>query len=142
MPIEYREEPDLSAEDFLSLAQRVWPGSYSSEPVQKALRPTINLTARDQDRLVGCVRILTDGYLFGTLPEILVDPEHQGRGIGRRLMELAWERSPTSLFFGVQPGNEPFFEKLGYQPSLTAYARRKPRPGGWVERYHLFLRVP
>jgi GNAT superfamily N-acetyltransferase len=128
MQIDYAEEPDLSADDFLGLAQRVWPGDYAAEPAQAALGRTINLTARHEGELIGCVRILTDGYLFGTVPEILVNPEYQGQGIGRALMERAWERSPTGLFFGAQPGNEPFFEKLGYERSMVSYARRKPRP--------------
>ncbi|MBW3570974.1 MAG: GNAT family N-acetyltransferase [Gemmatimonadetes bacterium] len=126
--MDYAEEPGLSADDFLGLAQRVWPGDYSREPAQAALGTTINITARLDGTLVGCVRILTDGYFFGTIPEILVIPEHQGRGIGRALMERAWERSPTGLFFGAQPGNEGFFEKLGYTRSMAAYARPRPRP--------------
>jgi GNAT superfamily N-acetyltransferase len=80
-------------------------------------------------RLVGVVRILSDGYFFGTIPEILVDPEYQGRGIGRRLMEMAWEVSPTSLFFGAQPGNGGFFEKVGYARGMASYTRTKPRRG-------------
>ena len=130
MQISYGEEPDLSADDFLALAMRVWPRDYAATLAQEALRRTINLTARDEGRLVGCVRILTDGYFFGTIPEILVDPDYQGRGIGRALMERAWERSPTGLFFGAQPGNEPFFEKLGYERGMASFARRKPRPRG------------
>jgi GNAT superfamily N-acetyltransferase len=128
MRIDYAEEPDLPADDFLGLAQRVWPGDYAPEAAQAALGRTINLTARAGGALIGCVRILTDGYFFGTVPEILVDPDYQGQGIGRALMERAWERSPTGLFFGAQPGNEPFFEKLGYERSMASYSRRKPRP--------------
>jgi GNAT superfamily N-acetyltransferase len=128
MPIDYAEEPQLPADDFLGLAQRVWPGEYAPEAMQAALGRTINLTARVEGDLIGCVRILTDGYLFGTIPEILVSPEYQGQGVGRALMERAWERSPTGLFFGAQPGNEPFFEKLGYAPGMASYSRRKPRP--------------
>jgi ribosomal protein S18 acetylase RimI-like enzyme len=130
MGIQYRvDDRDLDATAFLDLAQRVWPGTYNAEHTQAALQRTFNITAWDGERLVGSVRILSDGYFFGTIPEILVDPAYQRQGIGRRLMELAWERAPTSLFFGVQPGNEGFFEKLGFERSLTSYARRKPRPG-------------
>jgi ribosomal protein S18 acetylase RimI-like enzyme len=122
------DDRDLNATRFLDLAQRVWPGDYNAELVEQALGRTLNITAWDGELLVGCVRILSDGYFFGTIPEILVDPAYQGKGIGRQLMELAWQHSPTSLFFGAQPGNEAFFEKLGYERSLTSYAKRKPRP--------------
>ena len=130
MTITYRsDDRDLSAEDFIDLANRVWPGDYDRQSAQSAIQRTINTTARDGGRLIGCVRILTDGYFFGTIPEILVDPAYQRRGIGRRLMSLAWEQAPTGLFLGAQPGNERFFEKLGYEPGMASYFRRKPRPG-------------
>ena len=126
--IVYAEEPELSAEDFLGLAQAVWPGDYSADGARRALLSTINLTARSNGELVGCVRVLTDGYFFGTIPEVMVRPDCRGRGVGRRLMELAWDRSPTGLFLGSQPGNEPFFEKLGFERSMQSFARRKLRP--------------
>jgi GNAT superfamily N-acetyltransferase len=124
--MEYRAPDEhLTAADFLSLAEKVWPRDYDVELASEALQRTTNVTAWDGDRLVGCVRILTDGYLFGTIPEIFVDPEYQRQGIGRRLMEHAGDLSPTSLYFGAQPGNEPFFEKLGYDRGMTSFAKRK-----------------
>ncbi|MFS0917294.1 GNAT family N-acetyltransferase [Brevibacillus sp. 179-C 1.1 NHS] len=123
------DDHELQASHFLDLVQNVWPGRYDIESVKQALDRTINITAWDQEKLIGCIRILTDGYLFGTIPEILVRPHYQSKGIGRHLMELAWEHSPTSLFFGAQSGNELFFEKLGYTKSMQSYHKRKPRKG-------------
>jgi hypothetical protein len=60
--IEYTEEPDLDATEFLALAQKVWPRDYTRDGVQQALRATINLVARAEGQLVGSVRILTDGH--------------------------------------------------------------------------------
>jgi hypothetical protein len=42
-------------------------------------------------------------------------------------MELAWEASPTSLFLGAQPGNESFFEKLGYTKGIQSFQKKKER---------------
>ncbi len=120
-------DPRLNAEAFLSLVQRVWPGNYNEEKTGKALKKTLNISAWEGEKLIGTVRILTDGYYFGTIPEILVDPAYQGKGIGKKLMEKAWELSPTSIFLGAQPGKEGFFEKLGFERSLTSFQRKKPR---------------
>jgi ribosomal protein S18 acetylase RimI-like enzyme len=117
----------LIQNSFLYLAQKVWRGSYNKEMTQDALGKTINITAWNDGVLIGCVRILTDGYYFGTIPEIFVMPEYQKRGIGKKLMELAWEASPTSLFFGAQPGNETFFEKLDFTKSIQSYVKKKQR---------------
>lgn len=76
---------------------------------------------------VGCLRILTDGYFFGTITELLVLPEYQKHGIGSRLLQLAKEASPTMLYFGAQPGVEPFYEKNGCEKSLQSFIIEKSR---------------
>lgn len=120
--LEYKSnDTELTAADFLSLAQRVWPGDYDLGATETALTRTTNIAARDGARLVGVVRVLSDGYFFGTIPELLVDPDYQGKGVGTRLMELAWEISPTSLFFGAQPESEAFYEGLGYEKGPQSY---------------------
>jgi ribosomal protein S18 acetylase RimI-like enzyme len=126
--IEY-SAPDnaLRADGFLDLVQRVWPGEYDAGRIQPALERTINVTAWDHGRLVGCVRLLTDGYLFATVPEILVDPTYQRQGVGRQLIEHAYTLSPAGIFLGAQPGNEGFFERLGFQRNLTGFCKRKDR---------------
>jgi len=128
MEIRFKDDDiSLSATQFVDLALRVWPGHYDVDRMSEALARTLNITAWNGDLLVGCVRVLSDGYLFGTIPEVMVDPAYRGRGVGRKLMELAWGRSPTSIFLGAQPGNEGFFERLGFEPGMASYVKRKPR---------------
>ena len=93
-----------------SLVNQVWPGDYDREKTQAALEKTIQVTAYDGPVLVGCLRILTDGCFFGTITELLVLPSYQKQGIGSHLLQLARERTPTMLYFGAQPGLEPFYE--------------------------------
>lgn len=73
----------LTAREFLALAARVWPGDYDPVRTEAALARTQNITARDGGALVGCLRILTDGCFFGTIPEILVLPEYRRQGGGQ-----------------------------------------------------------
>jgi ribosomal protein S18 acetylase RimI-like enzyme len=123
--LSYRE--GFSADDFLSLAQRVWPRDYSRPQAVAALSRTINIGAYDGARLVGSIRILTDGYFFATIPEILVDPDYQRRGIGKRLMELALDHAPRGkLAFAAQPQSVAFFERIGCERKLTSFVATRP----------------
>ena len=121
------DDKNLRSDIFIEMANQVWPGSYDTELMQKAISKTINITAWDNDKLVGCIRILSDGYLFGTISEILVLKEYQKQGIGRELMRRAIDISPTSLFFGAQPEAEGFYEKLNIEKSLQSFYISKTR---------------
>ena len=82
------DDKTLTAERFLPFVNQVWPGNYDWESTQTALKKTINITACDGPALVGCLRILSDGYYFGTITELLVLPQYQRKGIGKKLLRL------------------------------------------------------
>ena len=120
--MEYRvNDTKLTASVFIPFANQIWQGSYDMELTQEALSKTLNITAYDGDLLAGCLRILTDGYFFGTITELLVLPKYQKQGIGSKLLALAKENTPTMLYFGAQPGAELFYEKNGCGKSLQSY---------------------
>lgn len=126
--MEYRgNDCGLRASAFVPFVNQVWLGDYDMEKTQAALSKTVNITAYDGERLVGCLRILSDGYFFGTITELLVLPEYQRRGVGSRLLQLARESTPTMLYFGAQPGVEAFYEKNGCEKGLQSYVIKKKR---------------
>ena len=128
--MEYRvDDRSLTPEGFLAFVDQVWPGDYDVEKTRSALARTLNITARDSGQLVGCLRILSDGYFFGTITELLVLPSYQRRGIGSRLLRLARAHTPTLLYFGAQPEAESFYEKIGCRRSLAAFVLL-PEAGG------------
>ena len=120
----HADDRSLTPEVFLPFVNQVWPGAYDPEKTRAALKKTQNITAYDGGCLVGCLRILTDGYFFGTITELLVLPAYQRRGVGSRLLQLAREAAPTLLYFGAQPGAEGFYERNGYRRSLPSYELR------------------
>ena len=124
--MEYRvDDHNLDAVSFVSFVNKVWKGDYDITRTEQALSKTLNITAYDDNVLVGCLRILTDGYYFGTITELLVLPEYQKHGIGSKLLQLAKEHTPTMLYFGSQPGIEAFHEKNGCMKSLQSYIIEK-----------------
>lgn len=121
------DDRELSALVFISFVNQVWKGDYDIEQTKSALSKTLNITAYDNKKLVGCLRILSDGYYFGTITELLVLSQYQKRGIGSKLLQLAKDNTPTMLYFGSQPTAEKFYEKNGCQKSLQAYIIKKER---------------
>ncbi|HEY9462589.1 MAG TPA: GNAT family N-acetyltransferase [Vicinamibacterales bacterium] len=127
MSVEYRNgDSALSVEAFIALAKRIWQRDYDTQKTADALKSTINVGAWSGNRLVGSVRVLTDGYFFSTVPEVMVDPEFRKQGIGRELLRRALDAAPGGvLFLGAQPGNERFFETAGFRRGPTGYVGRR-----------------
>lgn len=121
----------LTPEEFIELSKSVGWGVnrvYDMEKVAEALRNTKYIvTVRDTDGiLIGCGRALSDDLLFTTIPDVFIRPEYQKQGLGRVIMEKLRDRFiHTSIFFGSQPGNEPFFEKLGFTKGLQSYSYKR-----------------
>ena len=126
--MDYRvDDKQLDASVFLSFVNQIWPGRYDAERTRNALAKTLNITVYDGEKLVGCLRILSDGYYFGTVTELLVLPDYQNQGVGSRLLQLAKANTPTMLFFGSQPGAEGFYEKNGCRKGMQSYTIEKKR---------------
>src|SRR3954468_1330641 len=89
----------FKADAFVTLSARVWPREYDQAATARALARTTNIGAWDGQRLIGAVRVLTDGYFFATVPEVLVDPDYQRRGVGRELMFRALAAAPRGTLF-------------------------------------------
>ena len=126
--MEYRiDDRRLDASEFIAFVNQVWPGNYDETRTASALSKTLNITAYDGKTLVGCLRILSDGYFFGTITELLILPRYQRQGIGSKLLQLARDNTPTMLYFGAQPDIENFYEKNGCSKGLQSYVIHKKR---------------
>lgn len=126
MSVEYRTgSAALATEPFSELARRIWPREYDPALTAAALQKTINIGAWDGSRLVGSVRILSDGYFFSVVAEIMVDPEYRRQGIGHELLQRALAVAPGgTLYLAAQPGQERFVEGAGFRRGPTGYVGR------------------
>jgi GNAT superfamily N-acetyltransferase len=116
----------LSAEAYLTLIHRVESGNHDAKRVAAALDRTINVTAWDGDRLVGVARIMSDGYLFAALADLVVDPDYQRRGLGSELMNRVFERTPRgALFVGAPLTSSGFFDHIGCDRGPTGFTMRR-----------------
>ena len=79
--------------------------------------------AWDSDRLVGVARALSDGLVQSVIYDLCMLPEHQGKGLGTRMMQEMMSRLNTrNTVLWAVPGKENFYARLGFRPMLTAMA--------------------
>jgi GNAT superfamily N-acetyltransferase len=94
------------------------------------------------EQIIGMGRLVGDGALFLQVVDMAVDPEFQGKGIGRaileRLMKNVDERAPDAYvsLIGDVPANERFYPKFGFRdvsPStgMARYREKRVRDVGY-----------
>jgi hypothetical protein len=122
------DDQRLTADEFLSLATHVAARNPPKEQVLRSLRWSYNVTAWDEGRLVGCIRVATDYHRFAAVVDLVVARGYRKEGIGTRLLQLAWEHSPVPPAVHAPQGMKTFFERSHFVKRGAWYARRRPRP--------------
>lgn len=119
--ITYRRmnENDLPAAHALSQAMR-WP--HRLEDWQFVLRLGSGFVAEDGDVVIGTGLCWKQGDSHASLGMIIVSPEHQGKGIGRELMNLVLEElgNRCTLLIAT-PAGQPLYERLGFVATGTIH---------------------
>ena len=83
------------------------------------------LSAWEGERLVGIARVLTDGYQVSYLCDLAVEPDLQGSGLGKRLINAVTERvAGTELVLRDSNLSSGFYEHLGFTPVENGWMRR------------------
>ena len=134
---------ELSAEELVALYDAVGWTAYTRDPdglVRAVANSTIVVTARDPSgALVGLARGLSDDVSILYLQDVLVHPDHQRMGIGRRLVTTCLERyahvRQKVLLTDDDPAQRRFYDHLGFVRTtefdaapLNAYVRFDARP--------------
>ena len=92
------------------------------------------VTAWSDSRLIGFGRMISDGKMYSSVFDVVVDPEFQKNGIGLGIMNRLIEKTPPKSFILLTTtlGKEPFYAKLGFRKHKTAMAlyrgRKEPNP--------------
>lgn len=118
--------PELDVDAYLALVSKVGTTNLDRKHTSAALDRTLNINAWDGDRLAGVARVLSDGYFFAALAEIVVDPALQKRGLGRELMNRAFEKTPRgTMLIGSPLNSSAFFDHIGCDRGPTGFTMRR-----------------
>ena len=83
------------------------------------------LSLWEGDRLVGLARVLTDGVQMSYLCDLAVEPDLQGAGVGKRLIDEILERCRgTELVLRDSNISSGFYERLGFDPVENGWVRK------------------
>ncbi len=83
------------------------------------------LSVWEGERLVGIARVLTDGVQVSYLCDLAVEPDVQGSGIGRLLIDEVMERCKgTELVLRDSNLSSGFYEHLGFTTVDNGWARK------------------
>ena len=120
--------PILSAEETAALFEAAW-GDQASDSPPAIERCLAHIGAYDGGGLVGFVKLAWDGGDHAFVLDTTVHPEHQRRGIGRRLVGQAAEIARRSgvewLHVDFEPAFEGFYARCGFRPTPAGLMRLK-----------------
>lgn len=103
---------DIAAAHALSVEVK-WP--HRAEDWRLVADAGAGFVAQDGERVVGTALCWKYGEDGGSLGMVIVAPDCQGRGIGRRLMELLLEALGERVtVLHATPAGEPLYAKLGF----------------------------
>ena len=124
MSIVYRTDKDLPCDQLAVLFSAV---GWSDETVEMTpqmfknfnipfIHSTLVFSAWNEDKMVGCVRVLSDTMFRSIIYDLAVLPEYQNQGIGSELINKCIETYPNSEWsLETIPERVSFYEKLGFE---------------------------
>lgn len=120
-PITYRafEARDVAAAYRLSTDVR-WP--HRAEDWDFVSNVGEGFVAEDASGVLGTALCWKYGSGTASLGMVIVSPAQQGRGIGRKLMELLLETlGPRVTMLHATPAGQPLYERLGFEKTGTLH---------------------
>ena len=90
------------------------------------------LVVTEGERTIGMGRVLSDGASDAYVQDVVVLPEHRGRGVGAeivaRLTRHCAERGIAWIGLVAEPGTTAFYERLGFRAMKDFVPMRFPTP--------------
>jgi GNAT superfamily N-acetyltransferase len=118
--------PPLHGLEIAGLFEAAW-GEQAPDSPPAIDRCLAHICAYHDGRLVGFIKLAWDGGIHAFVLDTTVHPDHQRRGIGRRLVERAVEVAERSgvewLHVDYEPALEGFYARCGFRVTPAGLLR-------------------
>ncbi|MEL7069427.1 MAG: GNAT family N-acetyltransferase [Cyanobacteria bacterium J06581_3] len=104
-------------------AAAFWAKDRRPEEMESAIahsKPVV--TAWDGDRLIGFSRATSDGVFRATIWDVVLHPDYQGSGLGRRLVETLIAHphmNQVERTYLMTTHKQSFYERIGFEQNST-----------------------
>lgn len=119
--VNYSFDREIEPEQLQNLLRQTgWANRRSIEGIQQMLDGTpLTLGAWEGGRLVGFVRVITDGIYRALIDDVVVEESKRGTGIGSELMQRVVERlaEVEEVFLRCGEHVVPFYGRHGFERS-------------------------
>ena len=119
--VDYSFDRQIEPEQLQDLLRQTgWADRRSIEGIQKMLERTpLTLGAWESDRLVGFVRVISDGVYRALIDDVVVEESKRGTGIGSELMRRVVDRlaEVEEVFLRCGEHVVPFYERHCFERS-------------------------
>jgi len=124
---DYQLNPDLNGVDWqrvLELFQKVnWKHRVADEIHKAFSLSTVSLFVYHQEKIIAFGRVVGDGRYYAMLADIVVDPDFQGNGLGKYLVNSLNSQLHDYHFVNLTaaPGADRFYKSLGWKKQTTSF---------------------
>lgn len=122
-----------TVEEYTSLRKSVgWP-NMADQPIKKGLGNALfSVCAMQNGKVIGCGRVVGDGSIYFYVQDIIAHPEHQGKGVGKSIMDAIMNYihsvAEEGAFIGLMAAADidKFYQQYGFS------TRQEDSPGMYM----------
>jgi N-acetylglutamate synthase-like GNAT family acetyltransferase len=118
-----KSKVDFEQLQHLFMRTAFWARSRNMEDLKMAIansNPVV--TVWDGDRLIGFARATSDGVYRAAIWDVVVDPDYQGVGLGRKLVQTVLSHplvSRVERVYLTTTHQQSFYERIGFERNET-----------------------
>ena len=118
----YKFNEPVSAKALSDLREAVGWNRMENEYASPLMVSYYHIAVYENDALIGYIDCVSNGVTDAYIQDLMVHPDHQGKGIGTKLMnqmiEYLKEKHIYMISVVYEESLKPFYAKFGFSPML------------------------